>query len=351
MAKALNATIYLGSNTSRQSAQIYAGLGLLAHAGIIKLHFNKSANVAGKVTVNCMVEHTKIAFDMHDREGFIESGSYNWCDVYFKRSCTARLLSQYNKIQPWGLNVGLTSRYDFAWQRATAGISFMQALKKYVTASTVTGWLFNMKNNAYNRNWKRLQQPPLKTHHPLISFSARLWETKENLGDEKNEDRLRINNERIAFVKALKKNFPGYYTGGIEDTALARQLCPELVMPAGKTNNKSFIRNLKESSIGIATPGLLNSVGWKFSEYLLLSKAIVSNSIEETILPNPCVNGINYMAYTTIDDMLANVERLVKDEELRFAMMDNNYHYSQNFMLPHKQLAQALNRVGFDIVV
>jgi len=351
MNKRLKAIVYLGSDLI-QNSQLYTGLGLLKHKGAINLLFKRARNgIKGKNAVECIVEDKKIAFEFHDRAAFIEKDSYQWCDFYFKRSVTEDVVKKNDKIMPWGLNFAVTSFYDFGFERTFYNFNPKSFLKNYFQSSTVLSRLFNIRNGAYTSNWKRIQQQPVKYNHPLIAFNARLWDPESLADDYKKADRYRINEERINFVNALKKNFPAYYKGGIEDSPYARKVCPDIILSPGSTNSIGYMKALRESAIGVATPGLLGSIGWKFSEYLLFSKAIVSNDIEKSVLIAPCDKEVNYIPYVSQDTMLAGVERLLRDGDFRYSMMVNNYNYAQNYMMPDKQLAIALNKAGFDIKV
>lgn len=321
MGKPIKTIVYLSNSNSSQNAQVYTGLGLLQHKKVLKLYLKNARNKESGGAIECEFEGQKAAFEMHDRDTYLDKSAYQWCDAYFKRSATNAVMQLNNKMLPWGLNLGITSRHDLALKRAFYNFSGLKSVKKYVKDNFFLSSFLRIKNGAYGNNLGRLQQKPLKSGKPNISFSARLWEPGKNLGEGKNEDRHHINKERVDFVRALKKNFDGYYFGGIEDSAFARKLCPDLIIPARYTSTANYIKSVKQCSIGIATPGLLGSIGWKFSEYLLLSKAVVSNVIENTVLPHPCIIGVNYLGYTCINTMLVNVEKLLRDEDLRFSMM------------------------------
>ena len=74
-------------------------------------------------------------------------------------------------------------------------------------------------------------------------------------------------------------------------------------------------------SIGIANQGIYNSVGWKFTEYISGSCAIVSNPIDEFVFPGEFEENKNYLAYGNVEECLEKVEKLLSDKEFRYEMM------------------------------
>jgi hypothetical protein len=352
--------IYLGNEVLHVN-QFFAGLGILHQKGLIDVKLKKALDKGpGKPYVECVIEGKKLVFEFHDRLGYMEKNKYDWCDFYVKRTLTKDLIREYPKLIPWGLNFYTTSKYDFALKRALLKTSLKTAVSSYLMNSSVLSKILNnvklsrilqVKHAAYTASYESFYQEPLESKLPIIIFLPQLWDPVRVFDHSRKEDRLRLNNERIDFVRALKKNFPKLYIGGIEDSPFARKICPDLVLDVKITHKTNYIKELRKASIGISTPGLVDSIGWKFGEYMLFSKAIVSNEIGHQVLNAPLNAEVNYCAYTSIESMLSCVERFIKEEDFRYSVMNNNYQYSEKFLKPDRQLQIVLKKIGFDISV
>jgi len=347
MSKPLNTELYIGNDVLHLN-QVYTGFGILHHKGLLKIKIKRSTDQDfGTPFLKCIIEGKKIVFEMHDGIHYLAKEAYSWCDFYFKRSTTTALITNNPKIIPWGLNFYITSVHDFSFKRSLLKNDLKTAATTFFRSNFLLSKLFNIKSGAHTGSIKYFDNKPVLSKHPMIVFSPRLWEP-ERVEGYKKEDRLRLNNERIECVRNLKKYFPEYYNGGIENTAYALKVCPDLILPLHETHKKNYIKNLKQASIGIATPGLVESIGWKFSEYMIFSKAIVSNDISNYLLHAPVYHRTNYMAYTSPNNFLHFTEQLIKDEDLRFTMMQKNYEYTQRYLHPEKQLCTALSKAGFE---
>ena len=360
MCKRLTIVAYLG-NEALHANQFFTGLGMLNHNGLITAILKRASNqIQGKCYIECLIEDKKVIFEFHDRAGYVEKDKYEWCDFYVKRSVTQEMVTQYPKIIPWGLNFYITSVHDFAFRRSLLKPTLRAAISNYLMSSSRFSKILNsaklseilkIKHAAYTARFENFQQKPFMAKHPVIVFSPQLWDPERVADDKRKEDRLRLNNQRIDFVKALKKYFPSLYAGGVEDSALARKICPDLILSSKSTHKINYIKGLTKASIGISTPGLVDSISWKFGEYLLFSKAIVSNDLSHHILHASVYCGVNYSMYSSTETMLHRVEELISDKEFRFYVMNNNYEYAQNFLRPDKQLCLALQKIGFNIEV
>ncbi|QEC67815.1 hypothetical protein FRZ67_11090 [Panacibacter ginsenosidivorans] len=350
MHKPLNATLFLSTDVLHLN-QVYVGFGILRQLGLINVAIKKGEDTGfGTPFFKCIIENKKIIFEMHDSPGYIAKEAYNWCDYYFKRSVTPVIKINNPKIIPWGLNFYITSVHDFSLKRSLLKPGFKNAVSTYVRSNIFLSNIFKIKNGASSANIKYFNAKPFHTTKPVIVFSPRLWDPQRVEG-HKYEERIRLNAERIAFVKGLREHFSNYYNGGVEDTAYARTVCPELIIPLKQTHKKKYLQDLKQSAIGVSTGGLVNSIGWKFGEYIMFSKAIISNNINDFLLHAPVQEQTNYFAYESTDHFLSLTDLLIKKDALRYEMMQANYTYAQNYLRPEKQLAIALANAGFELRV
>lgn len=328
--------------------QFFVGLGKLSNMGLVNVSFKASANTLQmKPFVECIINNINVVFDFHDRAEYIDAKAYNWSDYYFKRTVTVESKKKYSKVYPWGLNLYINSDDDFGYKRAMLNPFFLKKMIGLFRSNSFLSNLLHLKNGKSITDLKSLYHRPVKHDFPYIIFSPRLWDPGRVQG-EKREERIRINNERIQFVRLLMKHFSGYFIGGIEDTEYARRVCPDLIIPLHATHKKKYLSDLKIASIGLATPGLAASVGWKLSEYVTFSKAIICNDLSSYLFNGPFEKAKNYISYEDEFDMLQKVELLLNDSEMRYAMMEKNFHFATEYLDPVKQLQKAFGIMGIE---
>jgi len=341
-----NAVVYAGNDAIHLS-QVYAGFGMLEQEEkinvSIKAEERNRSNL--KSHLRCEFEGCKIVFDLHDRITYVESNCYTWCDFYFKRSVNADMIEKYPKIKPWGLNVIVTCSNNMLSKRLMLMSDTRQFLKAVFSGSPILGRLFKLKNAIHITDYRYLQQAPVKQDIPKVLFIPRLWDDTRVSGTKRDEW-MNINKERILLVELLRKNFPSHFIGGIEANDFSLKYYPNLVLPKKFTYKANYFQLLRNSSIGISSPGLAGSIPWKFSEYLMFSKAVVSNNIDGNLLNAPLISGQHYLPYQDPQTMLESVEELVRNVEFRNYIMQQNYSYSQEYLNPAKQLNLALGKCG-----
>jgi len=151
------------------------------------------------------------------------------CDLYFKRSFSAEKNQQYfgdclEKIRPLGFNYHVTCRenpINEPLHKQLLKPLMGRAPDVYFTPEVFEG-----------------KAEPC-TGMPKILFLTRLWEDDPSLPEEVNEERRMINRSRIEIIKTLKERYGDAFFGGINDLPIARELAPELIVPAKYTNGKS----------------------------------------------------------------------------------------------------------------
>lgn len=245
-------------------------------------------------------------------------------NVYYKRSYITGILTQAwpYKVLPFGFNYGLTYQ-SFSLQRA-----FAFGFDKVYTARTIPV-LSSFVNLAYNHiSYKKMHNPPCDNGGNIL-FLTRLWDPANVRVPEKKAFREHLNNTRIETIRQLKKSFNKRLTAGVEDTALARRLCPDLVVDANSSSKKNYLDILRKSDVCIATNGLENTLGWRIAEYVAFSKAVVSEAFD-VVLP-----GWNKEEHYTLfkNDLCEKVDSLLHQKNY-LRMHERNYEYYNNYLEP-----------------
>ena len=175
-----------------------------------------------------------------------------------------------------------------------------------------------------------------------ILFSARLW------GDRKMNpnggyqalplghgacftdapDWKERTEERVALLRAFRERFKSRKTVcGVSDSPLARELCPDLVLPHRVTARTNYRRLVRRSKVCVTTTGLWGSTGGKFTEFVSAGKAIVSSPLNHAV-PGEFAEGKNYLAFADKEELFDRCEHLLADpEEARLMGLRNAWYY------------------------
>jgi hypothetical protein len=366
--KRCSVTVYYNRKTNgAHSRQIFTGFCELARLGAIDLDMVKqdwnpdyeTENLI-KVTVNGDMD---LLFDTNDgfywihdsldgNIGYFAERILPRFRYVFKRSCDPQMVGRFGdaaaKFQPLGLNYDVTSPRN-AMDRRYYG--WRDQLKKRVKSSAilcralgrVSDRLFHIENFEH----PPLPQPPELP--PRILLLTRLWDpVGEEVGsvaatvrESGARDRNSINRVRIECLEACRAAFAGHFTGGLSDTPYARRIAPHLIAAAGTTDKQSYMQLVKTSQICIATTGLHLSTGWRLGEYVAASRAIVSEKIHDD-LPGDFRVGRNYLEFSTADELVSAIRRLVADRSLMSSLMWNNHCYYRAHVRPDSLVLNAL---------
>ena len=138
---------------------------------------------------------------------------------------------------------------------------------------------------------------------------------------------------RAACIRALKEQFGDQFVGGLYPSREAKQDFPDLVLTNEEIYKYRYLQTVKNSQICIATRGLNGSIGWKLTEYVAAAKAIVSESLLYQV-PGEFLPGKNYLEFSSPEECVRNVQRLMDEPELRYSLMKNNFDYYHAYVRP-----------------
>ena len=142
------------------------------------------------------------------------------------------------------------------------------------------------------------------------------------------------NRERIECVREIRHAFgKRRIVCGIADSALARKLCPDLILPRHVTARSNYRRILRRVKVCIANTGLWGSIGGRFAEYVSAGKAIVCNRFRYAV-PGEFGEGRNYLTFKDKDELTAHCEWLLTHKKEAHRMALNNVWYHRNYVRP-----------------
>jgi hypothetical protein len=267
----------------------------------------------------------KIAIDLSDHSDLWDIPLLEWCDVYAKRDINPlhSTALQY-KIIPYGLNYACHSRRGLvAAMAAIAGAS----------PSVSKAKLHEMYCILATPHWKFDEYRPQQPVDNTILFQARVWEPHDAPGDEA------INEERIALLLALKREFGSRVVGGVVPTPFARKTYPEFITNQ-PCRQPQYIRWAKRPLIGIYFRGLFGSIGFKMAEYIAASKCIVSEPIDN-LLPAPLDH---ISVYRSVSECLEACDHLLSDASLAQFQRQQSWKYYEAHVAPRAHMASLLAR-------
>lgn len=350
-ARAVPCTLFYPSDAKHLN-QLFTGLCDLDRMGWIRLEQKFQASAApGPSTPQHLrkarLEHAmvecagkRLYFDFHDSQEIDEDG-LRGCDFYFKRSLSLAAAEDpaMAKVFPTGLHYNVESAgFDrFAARRHLqlgAGLGRFREFWRHLPVGRRT-----------SLSSRRFEAAP-QDLPPKVLFMTRLWDPDDNSErtPEKRAHFMQLNETRANCVRRLRAALGDDFFGGVADTPLARRLCPDALVRSGDDVAKwRYIRLVQEHPICITTTGLHGSIGWKLAEYVAMGRAMISERLEN-VVPGGFADGTHYLSFATVDECMAQVERLIREPRLRQTLMDSCRHYYQDHLRPDRLVWRALAR-------
>jgi hypothetical protein len=337
-----------------QLSGVMSGLAALARRGVIDLrvsHADRPPEIPYPVMELTVRElrtnRTRtIALDFYDREDLVVPAALEPADRYFKRQCGPRTRAvvgghDAEKIRPMGLTVAgislpalrlVASAVYSSLRSKAARRSFptLRALFDHAMSDVRLG-LLTPSPDSY-ATWGH------QAKSPGIVFQPRVWATEPG-----SENAFGLANAaRLATVRALKSAFPQEEAIGLVHSAAARDLANDLLLSSHVTMEEHH-RLLQSKTIGVNCPGLSDSVGWKFAEYLAAGNAIVSQRIEKELLA-PIQPDIHYLPYRDPEECVVQCRRLLSDPALAARMGTVNLAYYRRWVDPPSHVMTLLHQ-------
>lgn len=259
-------------------------------------------------------------------------------DVYFKRMLPSTF-EHVDRVLPLGLNYPVSmGRFEALALRRWVSLSRNAGLGTAVAGARA----------ALLRDWR--QAPPLNRivasarldATPLVIFVTRTWDPAEAKSDSQRSDRIQMNGNRVKVIRLLRANLGPRFVGGLEPSALALSEYPDSVWSASQAARKgAYLKLMHGATIGVATQGLHQSIGWKLGEYVSASKAILSESFD-SMLPGNFSPGRNYLPFHNADSCVERAIALMESPEVMWRMMTNNENYYSEYLSPAAIVGNSL---------
>jgi hypothetical protein len=174
---------------------------------------------------------------------------------------------------------------------------------------------------------------------PVIIFQTRVWEEQDAVAEAAGG----VNEGRLALVRALRSAFGERFRGGLVPTPYAVARYPDLVV-RDQFRRSEYIAMSRQCLVGVYTRGLHYSNAFKLAEYLAASQCIVGERLRQQ-LPEPLVEGKNFLPFATIEECLAGCDRLLSAPGLAADMQAANHAYYRQEAEPAAHMLGCCRRI------
>jgi hypothetical protein len=337
--------------------QIYTGFSLLAHRGLVRLRqkilpsiyfpATKAAHLqdANHAHLRAKINGVHVAFDVHDSD-YIDESLLATVDFYFKREWRKNavdLCSAPDKLFPLGANLWVHPDHLDIHALRRAGMHGTAHRVKTVLRSL--GLDKFLGSHLYTPRIKDLETLPNPYAQPRVLFLAEAWDPAQALEPTQAHERESMNGLRAQCMRDLKESLGTEVTCGFRATPFAIKAFPDLaISDASLAYKPNYLALVREHPICIASHGLHQSTGWKFAEYLGLSRAIVSQALPAQ-LPGSIAPETNYLEFNSAPECVRQVHRLIEQPLLRAQMMVANHVYYLSQLKPCALVGQAIKKV------
>ncbi len=287
-------------------------------------------------------------YDMHDSYEINLKALKN-SDIYFKRSYLSSYIEKIKKtlstpIIPLGFNYWVyPNSIDKENIKRTLFIS-------NITLKERAGMLLRALSfpssisNAPKLKEIECTLPTEEYKNRKILFMVRAWDPAlfPNISQEATEQLEEINQTRASCIRVLKKEFKKDFYGGFSSTPYTQKYYKDAIVPNPASTTKSnYLKQLQSYPICIATTGLHNSIGWKFGEYVAMSKAIISEKLIYTP-PKAFQINQNFLEFQSPDECIEKTLLLYQNEDIRYQMRLNNAYYYHHYLKPDNLVYNTL---------
>lgn len=323
-------------------SQLYCGLDLMCKSKLIKLTylFEKEVPVR-KSIIRLAINDKEVYVDLEDSNK-IDFSLYNRGDFYFKRMLLKTDAEMYEKLYPFGLNYSAMTKNNTLAYLFLKNKTFLRNSLKY---SKLVSFVLNINDSIINCNYKNFERSPTLNIKNKIVFSTRLWDPSRNDEQWKKEEREVLNSQRISIVKELKLRYKSNFEGGILKDYYSEKLCPNEIVSLVFSHKKEYLKLLKTASICVSNQGLEDSIGWKFSEYIANSSAILTTPIDKYLLLGELKEGDHYLSFTSENEFLEKLEYLLNNKTVRNQLMMNNHNYYNEYLHPLAKMKKIIKIV------
>jgi len=281
----------------------------------------------------------------------IDTAAYRGCDLYFKRYIDRQLTPgrEYPKLRPYTLCYDVVDR-GFDGYEASRIISQAlplaertRQLARFVAVSLRTSLGVGSRLSVED-----VQAAPSLGCDPVALFMTRLWDPAlyENYCLSDAAELQTMNELRAACIRALRRELGPRFEGGVQRTPFTLREYGDIVLPSeAEGRRRRFIDQVRAHPICVTTAGPHRSNGFKFAEYVAMSRCIVAEPVA-TEIPGSFAEPRNYLTFSSPAACVNRVLQLVDDRLLRDAQMQANWNYFQSWMEPERLAGKVVDAVA-----
>lgn len=351
--------IVTASHDIYHGSSIVSGLVELARRREIKLRLRRSPNFDPQHDGIVLLDlrhpakgSRRVAIDLSDLADHFSMPMLEDSDVYFKRSFLSPIVralpsASRERVIPFGLNFAAISQSAIPTHIRIATLLLTDSIGRLGLRHGPSA-LRTFRTNCRRvfgipaaRIFESSEPPERTAPDQTVLLQTRIWPPEPS-----PENLQAVNAERIALVRALRKEFGNHFIGGIVADGFSRSNCPPEALVHQGTNRWEYAGSLRRATIGVYVRGLHDSMAFKMAEYLAAGLCIVSEPLKHE-LPVPLVAGLNHLVFHTPEECAAQCRRLASRPEESTRMRAANREYYRRWVAPKSSVANLLRR-SFD---
>ncbi len=190
-----------------------------------------------------------------------------------------------------------------------------------------------------NEDWQWAETDQVQAR---VVFQTRVWRSVR--GDSPGD--IRVNEERMEVVRALRRAFDFPDTIGLLDSMMAREIGPELLL-SRKVPRSEYATQLRTSLVAVNSHGVHGSAGFKVAESLAAGCAIVSRPMLIE-LPVPLEPDVHYLTYDSAEECVDKCRYLLDNPKASNGMRERNRQYYRENVHPLSAARNFLRSVFSD---
>ena len=268
-------------------------------------------------------------------------------DLYFKRSYDPRHRQDLPcalDLRPLGLNYHVISGRN-RWHAGTRPLHPRRMLSAMLRRASPLASFAGLRDVRVP-DVRDVEHLPT-THEPAtVLFMTRTWgDVDRSVDAEMAREARAVDEARAELIRAARREFGARFFGGFAPSDHAVRHYPDCVLPSrAAARRRAYLARVHRSDVCVATTGLWDSIGWKMTEYVAASRAIVTEPLRHSV-PGGFAAGTNYLEFASVDEFVDAVGTLLDDRERREVMMHANAVYYRRWVRPPDQVMRTLEQV------
>ena len=317
--------------------QILTGYLLLHRAGQLDLRVETLPvrPESWSFIINVEIAGRRIAYDLQDDPfSVLERACAEYLDgldSFFVRSHLPGTYGVWEeRVHPLGLNYPVSALHPTALWCSFRALRDLP--RKFASA------------NGRPRTMGFYEQAPHPARTRNVLFFTRVWDPQGGFLEREHPpgEVHTINERRVECIRALRSAFKDNFIGGIAATPYAVKHYSAYIAPRRLTNKSSYFRSLRSAAVCVTTEGLGHSNGWKLTEYVAASKAIVTEPLRYNV-PGDFADGVNYYSFSDAEQCVAAVQKYLDNPDRVTESSRANWKYYNGWVRPDAMVRHTIN--------